>query len=306
MDVIKKHGGLHRFMGWDGPILTDSGGFQVFSLENMRKIDDDGVTFRSHIDGSPHRFTPELAIEIQECLGSDIAMCLDECPPADATREHVARAMDRTTEWAIRSKARQSRPDQNLFGITQGGIFDDLRLEHAQRMIELDFPGYAVGGLSVGEEHEDRARILDLVPPVLPHNKPRYLMGIGRPVDIVEAVLAGIDMMDCVLPSRNARMGTAYTSEGRLNIRNAKFRDDLRPLDDQCTSLCCQRFSRSYIRHLYTSKEILSNTLLTLHNLSHYQRLMREIREAITHGGLDKIYAREQALASSKEAPGPK
>jgi len=206
--------------------------------------------------------------------------------------------MNRTTAWAKRCQQQHSRQDQNLFGIVQGGIFDDLRVEHAQTMIELDFPGYAIGGLSVGEEREDRQRVLDVVTPALPEHKPRYLMGIGRPVDIIEAVLSGVDMMDCVLPSRNARMGTAYTAHGRVNIRNAKYKEDTRPLDDQCPSVCCRRFSRAYLRHLCVSKELLSHTLLTLHNITHYQRLMAEIRSAIVHGGLKEIYERECALSN--------
>ncbi len=300
LEVIGLHGGLHRFMGWDRPILTDSGGFQVFSLESLRTVDDDGVDFRSHLDGSRHRLTPARAIEIQEVLGADIIMCFDECPPGDAPRAVVRRAMDRTTAWARRCQQAQTRSDQALFGIVQGGIFEDLRAEHAQALVALDLPGYAIGGLSVGEGHEEMIAALRATTPHLPIEKPRYLMGVGTPLDIVEAVAAGVDMMDCVLPTRNARMATAYTAEGRLNLRNARFRTDLAPLDPACPCLACTRFTRAYICHLVRSRELLAHTLLTLHNLTHYQRLMAELRAAIPAGRLDPIIARERALEAAR------
>tara|TARA_B100000029_G_scaffold513451_1_gene613113 strand:- start:1572 stop:2435 length:864 start_codon:yes stop_codon:yes gene_type:complete len=287
-------------MGWPGPILTDSGGFQVFSLSNLRKVDDDGVDFRSHIDGSLHRLTPELSIAIQQSLGSDIAMCFDECPPADASQSDVQKSMKRTTAWADRCIQAHNAKGQALFGIIQGGLFEDLRIQHAKELIEMDFPGYAIGGLSVGESQSDRVRILDVLSDKLPFEKPRYLMGVGRPIDIIEAVERGVDMMDCVLPTRNARMSTAYTGEGRLNIRNSQFRSDLQPLDKNCDGFCCQHFSRAYIAHLIRAKELLAHTILTFHNLRHFQRLMSEIRTAIRDGNLAQLRIREEKLQNKE------
>jgi len=299
-ELVAAHGGLHGFMGWDGPILTDSGGFQVFSLSHMRKVDDDGVDFQSHIDGSKHRFTPEHAIQVQELLGADIIMCFDECPPADGSKEVILKAMERTTRWAERCLEAHSRKDQALFGIVQGGVDPELRTQHAKEMTRLDFPGFAIGGLSVGETFEEMVSTLDVVTPLLPQDKPRYLMGVGRPLDIVEAVVRGVDMFDCVMPTRNARMNTVYTSEGRLNIRNTRFKNDLGPLDPDCVCLCCTRFTRAYLRHLVIAKELLVHTLLTIHNLTHYQKLMTEIRTAIASGGLGEIVARERILEANR------
>ncbi len=299
-ELVAAHGGLHKFMAWDGPILTDSGGFQVFSLSQLRKIDDDGVDFQSHIDGSKHRFTPEHSIQVQEHLGADIIMCFDECPPADGSKEVILKAMERTTRWAERCLEAQRRDDQALFGIVQGGVDPELRTQHAKEMTKLDFPGFAIGGLSVGETFDEMVDTLDVVPPLLPEDKPRYLMGVGRPLDIIEAVLRGVDMFDCVMPTRNARMNSVYTSEGRLNIKNARFKDDLGPLDPQCNCLCCTRFTRAYLRHLVVAKELLVNTLLTIHNLTHYQTLMTEIRSAIPGGGLRDIVVRERALEAQR------
>ncbi len=299
-DIIRLHGGLHEFMGWPGPILTDSGGFQVFSLANLRKVDDEGVDFRSHIDGSLHRLTPELSVAIQQALGSDIAMCFDECPPADASRSAILISMARTTAWADRCLQAHDSDKQALFGIIQGGLFDDLRIQHANELIDMDFPGYAIGGLSVGETQGDRVRILDVLSEILPVEKPRYLMGVGRPIDIVEAVERGVDMMDCVLPTRNARMSTVYTGEGRLNLRNTQYRSDLLPLDDRCDGFCCQHFSRAYISHLIHAKELLAHTILTFHNLRHFQRLMTEIRTAIVDGSLAQLRTREEKLEKKR------
>lgn len=282
-DLIERMGGLHRFMAWPGAILTDSGGFQVFSLKGLRKVDDDGVTFRSHIDGSEHRFTPERVVQIQEQLGSDIAMVLDECAePFD--RAYNTEALRRTHLWAERCLRAHTRPDQALFGIVQGGIFEDLRAESARVLSALDFPGYAVGGLSVGESKEDTLRILDHVVPLLPHNKPRYLMGVGSPEDLLEAVARGIDLFDCVLPTRLARNGAVFTPEGRLNLRNADHSDDARPIQEGCTCYTCRTFSRAYLRHLVMSQEILGLYLSTLHNVHFILELMRDIRRAICGG----------------------
>ena len=301
MDIIESHGGLHNFMGWQGPILTDSGGYQVFSLSSLRKIDEDGVNFRSHIDGSHHRLTPEKSIEIQETLGSDIAMCFDECPPANAPREDLRKAMARTTAWAHRCKSAHTRKEQALFGIIQGGTDQKLRQEHAEAIGEIDFDGFAIDGLSVGESHEDLVATTRFTAALMPENKPRYLMGVGTPLDLCEAVAAGVDMFDCVMPTRNARQATAFTSEGKLNLRNRRFRDDLGPVDPQCKCLCCTNFTRSYIRHLIVAKEILASTLLTIHNLTFYQDLMRSLRKAIPEGRLDSIVSHHRALAAQKE-----
>ena len=301
-ELVAAHGGLHNFMSWDGPILTDSGGFQVFSLAQLRKMDDDGVTFQSHIDGSKHRFTPEHSIRVQELLGADIIMCFDECPPADGSKEVVLKAMERTTRWAERCLEAHTREDQALFGIVQGGVDPELRRQHAKEMTKLEFPGFAIGGLSVGETFEEMVTTLDVVTPLLPEDKPRYLMGVGRPLDLVEAVVRGVDMFDCVMPTRNARMNSVYTSQGRLNIRNARFKDDLGPLDPECPCVCCTQFSRAYLRHLVIAKELLVHTLLTIHNLTHYQRLMAEVRLAISQGGLSAIVERERKLEALRNA----
>lgn len=285
MDVIEACGGLHRFAGWDRPILTDSGGFQVFSLEGLRDIDDDGVTFRSHLDGSAHRLTPEKAMEIQGTLGSDIAMCFDQCPPGDAPDEVQDVAMTRTTAWAARC-ARVERPrGQALFGIIQGGVDLDRRRRHLEALVPLDFDGYAIGGLSVGEGPEAMYRVLDGFADELPAEKPRYLMGVGTPDDLERGVAAGVDMFDCVMPTRNARNGSLFTSQGKLNISNAVHRLDPGPVDPECPCQGCRTVSRAYVRHLYRAREILVNRLTTLHNLTFYARHMRRIRERIIAEG---------------------
>ena len=282
-ELVAKLGGLHRFMAWDGPILTDSGGFQVFSLAHRRQLDEDGVTFRSHIDGSLHRFTPERVMAIQEALGADIVMALDECPdPSD--RAYNEEALERTHRWAVRCKEAQTRSDQALFGIVQGGIFPDLRVKSARFLAGLDLPGYAVGGLSVGETKEEMYATLDETCPALPAHKPRYLMGVGAPEDIVESVYRGIDFFDCVMPTRIARNGALLTPEGRINIRNAAFADDPRPIQEDCTCPTCRSYSRAYLRHLYKAKEITGLRLGTIHNVHFLLRLMEQIREAIQEG----------------------
>ena len=280
-DRIERLGGLHSFMGWDGPILTDSGGYQVFSLAHRRQLDADGVTFRSHIDGSVHRFTPERVIEIEEQLGADIAMVLDECAdPHDP--DYLAQALSRTHAWAERCRTAHSRPDQALFGIVQGGIYPELRAESARILTGLDFPGYAIGGLAVGETKEQMYATLDATCPHLPAHKPRYLMGVGAPEDIVEAVWRGVDLFDCVLPTRIARNGALLTSAGRFNIRNARFAEDTRPIQEACGCYTCRTFSRAYLRHLIIGGEISGLRLATIHNVHFMQQLMEQIRTAIT------------------------
>lgn len=279
-ELVRELGGLHAFMHWPGPILTDSGGFQVFSLSNTRKIDNDGVTFKSHIDGSAHRFTPEKSIAIQENLGADIIMAFDECPPP-LDRAYNRIALDRTHAWAARCLTAKTRPDQALFGIVQGGIFPDLREESARYLTELNFPGYAIGGLAVGESKAQMHATLEVVEPLLPADKPRYLMGVGSPEDLVNGVLRGVDIFDCVLPTRLARNGAALTRAGRLNMKNAPYARDPRPVEAGCTCYCCTHFTRAYIRHLIIAEEILAATLLTLHNVHLLLTLMREMRAAI-------------------------
>ena len=280
-ELIRALGGLHRFMGWDGPILTDSGGYQVFSLGAMRKITDDGARFQSHLDGFHHLLTPEKAVEIQEALGSDIAMVLDECIPADAARDYVEASTARTLCWAERCLRARGRPAQLMFGIVQGGLFEDLRRRCVEALAPLPFEGFAVGGLGVGESEERLIAIGSFTVGLLPADRPRYLMGVGRPRDIVHAVRAGFDMFDCVIPTRNARNGTLYTSSGKLNIKRAEFAADGRPLDPACGCYTCRHFSRAYLRHLYMAGEILSAQLNSLHNLYFYHRLMDKCREAI-------------------------
>jgi queuine tRNA-ribosyltransferase len=277
---IARLGGLHRFMGWPHPLLTDSGGFQVFSLAHRRWLDDDGVTFRSHIDGSEHRFTPETVVRAQEQLGADIIMCLDECGDA-LKREDLEPALRRTHAWAERCRAAQQRDDQALFGIQQGGIYPDLRRESARFLTSLDFPGYAIGGLSVGETKEQMYAALETTTPGLPVDRPRYLMGVGTPEDILESVARGVDMFDCVLPTRIARNGGFLTRRGRLNIRNAQYADDRSPIEPDCTCYTCQNFSRAYLRHLFQAREILGLRLATLHNLHFMLHFMEQIRAAI-------------------------
>jgi queuine tRNA-ribosyltransferase len=282
---IASLGGLHRFMNWDRPILTDSGGFQVMSLAGLRKLTEEGVTFKSHIDGSRHELTPERSMEIQRLLGSDIVMCFDECPALPASDDEVARAMRLSMRWAERSKeAFGDRPGHALFGIMQGGVTQELREESARALVEIGFDGYAVGGLAVGEGQEAMFGVLDYAPGYLPEDKPRYLMGVGKPDDIVGAVKRGIDMMDCVLPSRSGRTGQVFTRHGVLNIKNARHQDDPRPLDDQCGCPACRSYSRAYLHHVFRSQEIISSMLLTWHNLHYYQDIMAGMREAIAEG----------------------
>ena len=283
-DVVAEMGGLHQFMQWSGPILTDSGGFQVFSLAPMRKMYEDKVVFRSHIDGSLLELSPLQCIQIQEKLGADCIMCLDECPPADAPVEKIKAAVDRTTIWAKRCRDSQVRSDQALFGIVQGGIDRAMRERSAVGLLPLDFPGYAVGGLSVGEKPDEMYRTLDFTVPLLPADRPRYLMGVGRPVDLVEGILRGIDLFDCVMPTRNGRNATAFTSSGLLKLKNLKHRTDPTPVDPECSCPVCRQFSRSYIRHLFMAGEMLGPILLSWHNLAFYQNLVKELRQAIREG----------------------
>ncbi|GAB4519060.1 MAG: tRNA guanosine(34) transglycosylase Tgt [Anaerolineae bacterium] len=290
--LIRDQNGLHRFMAWPGPILTDSGGFQVFSLTEINKIDDDGVTFRSHIDGSKLRFTPEVSMQIQENLGADIIMCFDQCPPP-TERDVVEKAVERTHNWARR--CRVAHPDdstQALFGIVQGGIFPDLRQHSAEVLQEIGFPGYAIGGLAVGETKSQMYDTIDVTIPVLPDNKPRYLMGVGEPDDLANAVLRGIDIFDCVMPTRVARHGAALTPEGRINMRNLAHARDDAPLQVECDCYTCQTFSRAYLRHLVQSKELLGHYLLSLHNIRFLIRHMEHMRQAILEGRLE-AYTRD-------------
>ncbi len=281
-DLIEQAGGLHRFMNWQRPILTDSGGFQVFSLGKLRKIEEKGVQFRSHIDGSAHFISPEKAIEIQNALGSDIIMAFDECAPYPADYDYVKQSLERTTRWAARCKAAHTKPEQQaLFGIVQGGMYKDLRRQSAEQLVALDLPGYAIGGLSVGEPKDIMYQVLDYTVDWLPVDKPRYLMGVGSPDALIEGVIRGVDMFDCVLPTRTARMGSAMTSQGTISIKRAEYRADFKPLDESCDCYTCRNYSRAYLRHLYKENEILSARLLSTHNLHFLVNLMRDIRSAI-------------------------
>ena len=300
-DVIKKLGGLHKFMAWDKPILTDSGGFQVFSLAGLRKIKEEGVYFNSHIDGKKIFMGPEESMQIQSNLASTIAMAFDECPSSVADRDYMERSVDRTTRWLARCKAEMDRlnslPDtinkkQMLFGINQGGIYEDIRIRHAQEISKLDLDGYAVGGLAVGESHEEMYRILDEVVPYLPEEKPTYLMGVGTPENILEAVERGVDFFDCVLPARNGRHAHVYTNKGKLNLLNAKYEKDDSPIDDTCGCPACRRYSRAYIRHLFKAKEMLAMRLCVMHNLYFFNSMMEEIRQAIEE---DRFHAYKAA-----------
>lgn len=290
-------GGLHRFMNWNKPILTDSGGFQVMSLSDLRKMSEEGVTFASHVDGSRHFLSPERSMEIQRLLGSDIVMAFDECPALPATDEAVARSMRMSMRWAQRSRdAFGDRPGHALFGIMQGGTNRELREESAEALKQIGFDGYAVGGLAVGEGQELMFSTLDYAPGFLPEDKPRYLMGVGKPDDIVGAVERGIDMMDCVLPSRSGRTGQAWTRRGQVNIKNARHMDDPRPLDEHCSCPACRNYSRAYLHHVFKAQEILSAMLLTWHNLHYYQELMQGLRDAIAAGRLNEFVAQFHAL----------
>jgi queuine tRNA-ribosyltransferase len=289
-DLIVEMGGLHRFMGWDGPILTDSGGFQVFSLSDSRKVDEKGVTFKSYIDGSMHRFTPEHAVEVQENLGADIIMAFDECAdPYD--RKYIESAMHRTHRWAERCKKAQKRSDQALFGIVQGGVFPELREQSAEFIASLDFIGNAIGGLSVGETKPEMHTMIELVNAILPEDKPRYLMGVGTPQDLVEGVRRGIDIFDCVLPTRLARHSAAMTDNGRINLMNAQYARDERPISDHCTCYTCQHHSRAYIRHLIQTREMLAGTLISIHNIHTLLSLARQMRQAIITDEFDSFAA---------------
>lgn len=302
--VVRDLGGLHRMMNWDGPILTDSGGFQVFSLAELRQIDDQQVVFRSHIDGSVLELSPERAVAIQEDLGADCIMCLDECPPHDVSRERIRQAVERTTVWARRCRDAQRRDDQALFGIVQGGTDRSLRELSVAGLLPIDFPGYAVGGLSVGESPSDMYATLDFTVPMLPMEKPRYLMGVGRPIDIIEAVCRGVDLFDCVMPTRNARNATAFTSVGYVKLRNKKHICDTSPLDPNCSCPTCVQFSRGYLRHLFQSGEMLGPMLLSVHNLAYYQQVMRALRAAIQQNRLFEYRKRYiESLESSPAQP---
>lgn len=279
--LVEKLGGLHRFMNWERPILTDSGGFQVFSLGELRKIDENGVKFQSHLDGSYHILTPELAIQIQEALGADIIMCFDECPPATADYEYVRRSLELTTRWALRCKEAHHREGQQLFGIIQGGMHHDLRARSLDEICSIGFDGYALGGLSVGEEKEQMYGVMECCAPLMPQDAPRYIMGIGAPEDLIEAVWHGFDMFDCVMPTRNARNGMLFSSQGRINIKAKIYEEDEGPLDPECGCYVCRNYSRAYLRHLYRAGEILSSNLNTYHNLYYYLDLMQRAREAI-------------------------
>ncbi len=293
--IVAELGGLHRFMDWNGPILTDSGGFQVFSLATMRQLTDDQVVFRSHIDGSTLELSPERAIQIQEQLGADCIMCLDECPPSGEHPDRIRIAVDRTTLWAKRCREAQSRQDQALFGIVQGGVHAALRERSAAGLLPLDFPGYAVGGLSVGEPPAVMYQTLDDTIPLLPQQKPRYLMGVGRPEDILEAVCRGVDLFDCVMPTRNGRNAMAFTSTGPIRLRNAVHQRDERPLDVDCGCPACTRYSRAYLRHLFVAKEMLGPILLSLHNIWFYQQLVKRLRRAIIAGHAGEFRANQLA-----------
>ena len=294
-EIIKLHGGLHNFAGWPAPILTDSGGFQVWSLSKLRKMSNAGVEFRSPIDGSKVFFGPEESIEVQRVLGSDIAMVFDDCTPYPATEQQAAQSMELSCDWAKRSHAAFAGASGALFGIIQGGVYEELREASLRHLTEIGFHGYAIGGLSVGEPKEDMYRILSHIAPLMPASKPRYLMGVGTPADIVKGVAQGVDMFDCVLPTRNARNGWFYTSQGIVKIRNARYRDDVRPVDPNCDCTCCSSFTRSYLRHLHRINEPLGARLGTIHNLNFYLGLMAEIRDSISNGSFDEFVAKFEA-----------
>ena len=301
---IANLGGLHKFMNWQRPILTDSGGFQVMSLSSLRKLTEEGVTFKSHIDGSRHHLTPERSMEIQRLLGSDIVMCFDECPALPADRDRIAQSMQLSLRWAKRSRdAFGDRPGHALFGIQQGGLERDMREESAEALKDIGFDGYAIGGLAVGEGQEKMFEVLDYAPDTLPQDKPRYLMGVGKPDDIVGAVQRGVDMFDCVLPSRSGRTGQAQTRMGAINMRNARHADDRRPLDPDCTCPACSNYSRAYLYHVNKAKEIIASMLLTWHNLHYYQELMQGLRDAITVGTLDAFAADFHARRAIGDLP---
>lgn len=293
-ELVRDQGGLHRFMGWDRPILTDSGGYQVFSLSDLRKIDDDGVSFRSHLDGSPLYLSPETALDIQAALGSDVVMVLDDCLAYPATRQEAARSMRRSMDWAVRSRKHfdsAGSSGQALFGIVQGAVFPDLRRESTARLLETGFDGYAIGGLAVGEPVPEMYDVVEAQDPLLPRDRPRYLMGVGTPRDLVECVARGVDMFDCVMPTRHARNGWLFTHDGHIVIRNAQYRSDENPIDAQCKCPVCGKYSRAYLRHLYISREILSSVLNTVHNLFFYLDTVRRIRHFIESERFSELLA---------------
>jgi len=298
-ELIERHGGLHRFMDWPGSILTDSGGFQVFSLARLRKVTDDGVLFQSHIDGTTHLFTPELAVEVQEGLGSDIMMALDDVKGYPVDREEARQAAERTTRWAQRCLESKKKVDPALFGIVQGSTFSDLRIWSARSLTALDLDGYAVGGLSVGEPREIMVEMLEVTLPLLPEASPRYIMGVGKPQDILDGVLRGVDLFDCVLPTRNARNAMLFTSKGPVNIKNARYRDDPLPVDPDCSCPLCRNYSRAYLRHLFQEREVYGLRLATLHNLGFYSTMMENVRKAIQENRL-QAFCRE-FLAGTEE-----
>lgn len=289
-ELVEKMGGLHKFMNWKGPILTDSGGYQVFSLSDINKVSEEGVTFQSHIDGSRHMISPEKSMEIQRGLGSDIVMVFDECPALPATKERLRESMELTLRWAQRCKDYELKPHQHLFGIIQGGLHHDLRTECMERLEEIDFPGLALGGLSVGEKNDEMVNFLDGFVHTMPEKKPRYLMGVGKPLDILNGIRSGLDMFDCVLPTRNARNGQFLTHDGPLNIKNLRFREDALPADPDCSCMVCKNYTRSYIRHLYTTGEYLAGQLISYHNLHFMLQMVRDARAAILAGSFDEFY----------------
>ena len=305
-ELVREMGGLHRFMHWDGPILTDSGGFQVFSHSLLRKIDEEGVTFQSHIDGSRHHITPELAIEIQEALGADIIMAFDECTPYPVTRDYAQQSMELTLRWARRCRNRKTRSDQALFGIIQGGMYPDLRRACAEQLVEIGFDGYALGGLSVGETKSLMYDMVEAAEPHMPEAQPRYLMGVGKPEDLVEGVWRGIDLFDCVMPTRNARNGFLFTRQGRVVIKNAVHADQKGPIDPECRCYTCRHYSRAYLRHLFMAGEILALRLNTIHNLHFYLNLMEEIRGAIAGDRMTAFRAEFYRRREEKVLSGPR
>jgi queuine tRNA-ribosyltransferase len=300
--TVESLGGLHKFTSWNRSILTDSGGYQVLSLSRVRKIKEEGILFRSHLDGSEHLLTPEKSVEIQKALGTDIMMCLDECPPYPSTYEYMSDSVELTTRWARICKEVCGDSDSALLGIVQGGVFSELRKKSALELIEIDFDGYAIGGLGIGESKEETSGMIAFSLSFLPKDKPRYLMGLGLPEDIVEAVSMGVDIFDCVLPTRNARNGTLFTNHGKMVIKNAQYAEDETPVDEDCECYTCKNFSRAYLRHLYQAGEILASRLLTFHNLHFYGRLMKEIRESISMGEFSNFRARFQSIGGFEKS----
>ena len=306
-ETIGRLGGLHAFIHWERPILTDSGGYQIFSLAKLRKISEEGVTFQSHIDGSLHFLTPEQIVEIQRTLGSDVAMVLDECVPYPSPYEYVKASTQLTTQWATRSLRVRRETDPALFAIIQGGVYRDLREESSKALVQMDFQGYAIGGLSVGEPKSVMRDVLEWTTPLMPENAPRYLMGVGTPEDILDATMLGIDLFDCVLPTRNARNGMLFTSSGKMSIKQAQYAEDGRPIDETCLCYTCRHYSRAYLRHLYLANEILSSRLNTIHNLYYYMKLIKGIQEAIRERRFIDFYKKykQQSIELKRECPSP-